>query len=64
MRHVCFNRDGDLLLSCDRDGTACVWWADTGERLGTFETDTGGEDKQKAALNYIDISGTRLLGVL
>jgi len=32
-----YNRDGDLLFSASKDKTPCVWFADNGERLGTYE---------------------------
>ncbi|TYG55875.1 hypothetical protein ES288_D08G018300v1 [Gossypium darwinii] len=31
-----YNRDGDLLFSCAKDHTPTVWFADNGERLGTY----------------------------
>lgn len=36
-----YNRDGDLLFSCSKDSTPCVWMADSGERIGTYEGHTG-----------------------
>ena len=36
LTQIKYNRDGDLLFSCSKDKTICVWYADNGERLGTF----------------------------
>jgi translation initiation factor 3 subunit I len=36
-----FNRDGDLLVSCDKEGNTFIWWADSGERIGTYGTSRG-----------------------
>jgi translation initiation factor 3 subunit I len=36
-----YNREGDLLFSCSKDPTPCVWRADTGERLGTYNGHNG-----------------------
>eukprot|EP01031_Cornospumella_fuschlensis_P039453 gene39453-48032_t len=33
---VKFNADGDLLFSAAKDQKPTVWYADSGERLGTF----------------------------
>lgn len=33
---VKFNRESDLLFTVAKDRTACVWYANTGERLGTY----------------------------
>ena len=33
---VKFNADGDLLFSAAKDNRPTVWYADTGERLGTY----------------------------
>ena len=35
LTQIKYNRDGDLLFSCSKDKTICVWYADNGERLGT-----------------------------
>eukprot|EP01138_Halocafeteria_seosinensis_P007113 gb/GECG01007274.1/.p1 GENE.gb/GECG01007274.1/~~gb/GECG01007274.1/.p1 ORF type:complete len:389 (+),score=43.62 gb/GECG01007274.1/:1-1167(+) len=39
--YVTFNYDGDLLFSCSKDSSPTVWWASTGERLGTYEGHSG-----------------------
>jgi len=54
---VKYNREGDLLFSCARkDKKPVVWYADTGERLGTYEGHEG------AVWDCdIDFSSTRLL---
>lgn len=36
-----YNREGDLLFSCAKDNTPTVWFADTGERLGTYRGHNG-----------------------
>ncbi|KAG6518274.1 hypothetical protein ZIOFF_021678 [Zingiber officinale] len=36
-----YNQDGDLLFSCAKDHTPNVWFADNGERLGTYRGHNG-----------------------
>ncbi|CAL1386090.1 unnamed protein product [Linum trigynum] len=36
-----YNREGDLLFSCAKDHTPTVWFADDGERLGTYRGHNG-----------------------
>ncbi|KAK3006326.1 hypothetical protein RJ639_015935 [Escallonia herrerae] len=36
-----YNRDGDLLFSCAKDHNPTLWFADNGERLGTFRGHNG-----------------------
>jgi translation initiation factor 3 subunit I len=36
-----YNRDGDLLFSCAKDHNPTVWFADNGERLGTYRGHNG-----------------------
>jgi len=36
-----FNREGDLLFSCSKANYPCVWWSNTGERLGTYNGHNG-----------------------
>ncbi|CAI8594537.1 unnamed protein product [Vicia faba] len=36
-----YNRDGDLLFSCAKDHNPTVWYADNGERLGTYRGHNG-----------------------
>lgn len=38
---VKYNRDGDLLFTCAKDHSPCVWFSDSGERLGTFDGHAG-----------------------
>jgi len=53
---LCFNREGDLLLSCAKDGKPTVWYSDNGERLGTYNGHEG------AVWDCdIDFSSTKLL---
>merc|ERR1711970_18225 len=41
LTQIKYNRDGDLLFSCSKDRTICVWYADNGERLGTYDGHQG-----------------------
>ncbi|KAJ6814680.1 eukaryotic translation initiation factor 3 subunit I-like isoform X1 [Iris pallida] len=36
-----YNREGDLLFSCAKDHNPTVWFADNGERLGTYKGHNG-----------------------
>jgi len=36
-----YNRDGDLLFSCAKDHTPTIWYADNGDRLGTYRGHNG-----------------------
>ncbi|KAG7941923.1 hypothetical protein I3843_16G073200 [Carya illinoinensis] len=36
-----YNLDGDILFSCAKDHTPTVWFADNGERLGTYRGHNG-----------------------
>ena len=38
---VAYNEEGDLLVTCAKDNTPTVWYADTGDRLGTFPGHNG-----------------------
>jgi len=38
---ICYNREGDLLFSCAKDGKPTVWYSDNGERLGTYNGHEG-----------------------
>jgi len=38
---VIFNKEGDLLFSCDKEGGVFVWWSDNGERIGTYNGHEG-----------------------
>lgn len=38
---VKYNRDGDLLFTAAKDHRPCMWYADNGERIGTFEGHNG-----------------------
>ncbi|CAH9120224.1 unnamed protein product [Cuscuta europaea] len=44
-----YNREGDLLFSCAKDHDPTVWFADNGERLGTYRGHNG-------AVNCCDVS--------
>lgn len=39
--YVTYNHDGDLLFTCSKDSFPTVWWASTGERLGTYNGHSG-----------------------
>lgn len=41
LTHLHYNHDGDLLFSCSKDHKPCVWYADTGLRLGTYNGHKG-----------------------
>lgn len=41
LTQVKFNREGDLLISCAKNNTPCVWWSEDGKRLGTFDGHNG-----------------------
>uniref|UniRef100_A0A061RNP7 Eukaryotic translation initiation factor 3 subunit I n=1 Tax=Tetraselmis sp. GSL018 TaxID=582737 RepID=A0A061RNP7_9CHLO len=58
LTHLKYNREGDLLVSCAKDVSPCLWDAETGERIGTYVGHTG-------AVNSCDISpdSTRLITV-
>lgn len=38
---VKYNQDGDLIFTAAKDNTPTAWYADTGERLGTYEFHRG-----------------------
>jgi len=46
---VKYNREGDLLFSCSKANFPCVWYADSGERLGTYNGHNG-------AVNSCDVN--------
>ena len=41
LTRVKFNRDGDLLFTCGKDHKPNVWYAENGERLGTYNGHNG-----------------------
>lgn len=41
LTYLKYNKDGDLLFSCAKDHTPTVWFADNGERLGTYRGHNG-----------------------
>jgi len=53
---VKFNRDGDLLFTCGKDHKPNVWYAENGERLGTYNGHNG--SVYDCDINYFS---TRLL---
>ena len=55
-----YNRDGDLLFSCAKDHTPTVWFADNGERLGTYRGHNGAVwscDVSSMSSNFIRLFG-------
>ena len=38
---VKYNREGDLLFTAAKDHRPCMWYADNGERIGTFDGHNG-----------------------
>jgi len=38
---VKYNREGDLLFTSAKDNRPCMWYADNGERIGTFDGHNG-----------------------
>eukprot|EP00736_Rhodelphis_marinus_P008456 Rmarinus@m.6153 len=38
---VKFNREGDLVFTAAKDKSPCVWWVDSGERIGTYDGHNG-----------------------
>ena len=38
---VKYNREGDLLVTAAKDHRPCLWYADNGERIGTFDGHSG-----------------------
>ncbi|KAK1364776.1 Eukaryotic translation initiation factor 3 subunit I [Heracleum sosnowskyi] len=41
LTYLKYNREGDILFSCAKDTNPAVWYADTGELLGTYRGHTG-----------------------
>ena len=37
--YIRYNREGDLLFTCSKDNIPTVWYANSGERLGTYFMD-------------------------
>ena len=38
---VKYNREGDLIFTAAKDHRPCMWYADNGERIGTFDGHNG-----------------------
>lgn len=38
---VKFNREGDLLFTAAKDHRPCLWYAENGERIGTYDGHNG-----------------------
>jgi translation initiation factor 3 subunit I len=57
IQKVKYNREGDLLFTCaKKDKKPCVWYSDTGERIGNFIGHEGGVQDMDC-----DFNSTRLL---
>ena len=41
LTYVKYNREGDLLFTCSKDYKTCLWYGDTGERVGTYNGQAG-----------------------
>lgn len=41
LTQVKYNREGDLVVSCAKDLQPCLWFADDGTRIGTYEGHNG-----------------------
>eukprot|EP00889_Picochlorum_renovo_P006612 jgi/Picre1/33642/NNA_001122.t1 len=41
LNQVSFTREGDFLITCGKDSNVNLWWADNGERAGTFNGHNG-----------------------
>lgn len=41
LTQIRYNREGDLLFTCSKDKSVCVWYIENGERLGTYEGHMG-----------------------
>ena len=53
LTQIKYNREGDLLFSCSKDKTICVWYSDNGERLGTY-------DGHQVRQEFTDISNMQI----
>lgn len=49
LTHIVYNSDGDLLFSSSKDAVPTAWFAETGERLGTY-------NGHKGAVWYVDVN--------
>jgi len=47
--HLTYNYDGDLIFTASKADNPTVWWADTGERIGTYAGHTG-------SIWYLDVT--------
>lgn len=56
LTQVKYNREGDLLISCAKDLQPCLWFADDGTRIGTYEGHNGAVWSCE-----MDIDSTRLI---
>jgi len=39
--HIKYNREGDLLFTCSKAAFPCVWYSNSGERIGTYNGHNG-----------------------
>lgn len=56
LTQVKYNREGDLLVSCAKDLQPCLWFAEDGHRIGTYEGHNGAVWSCE-----FDIDSTRLI---
>lgn len=58
--HIKYNHEGDLLFSCSKAHTTCLWRTKTGERIGTYDGHTGSVwylDVNEASSQLLTASG-------
>lgn len=56
LTQVKYNREGDLMVSCAKDLQPCLWFAEDGYRIGTYEGHNGAVWSAE-----FDIDSTRLI---
>jgi translation initiation factor 3 subunit I len=39
--HLKYNKEGDLLFTCSKANFPCIWYSDSGERIGTYNGHNG-----------------------
>ena len=55
--HIKYNYEGDLIFSASKGPYPCLWNAQTGERIGTYDGHTG-------AVWYLDVNGDNVFSLL
>ena len=51
-----YNREGDLLFSASKDTAPCLWYADSGERIGTYGSEERDEGHSGSVWS-LDVTG-------